>query len=116
MELARAPEPAIAVHARTLLTQSLALWQVGGTVGAGTPPAIAEIRAQDGTVLRVEPAAADELPIRWWVRWSPPAGSPPAAERSRPCTSVVGLLRTVRTALGAERGQRLRIAPAPSNA
>ena len=110
-DLAGHPPAPNAERVRTLLADSLLLWQVEGEVTAGEPPAVARIATADGTVARVEPAAADDLPIRWWVRWQGPTAGP-GGERSRPCTSIVGLLRTVRTALDVEVGQRLRIAPA----
>lgn len=97
---------------RALLADSLAVWKVRGNVTPGEPPADAVIHAENGTVVWVEPAQAPDAPIRWWVRWHEPGGAP----RSRPCASAVGLLRTVREALGAGNGYRLRIAPAPGNA
>jgi hypothetical protein len=94
--------------ARSLLSDSLTVWRVHGVVEASELPVIAVIHAEDGTVARVESAIASEAPIRWWVRWQPPGA---ATSRSRPCTSIVMLLRTVRVALGAENGNRLRLAP-----
>lgn len=96
--------------ARALLTASLSVWKVAGHVEPGDAPAVAEVRADDGTVVRVEPASEDERPVRWWVRWA----SPGSETRARPAASVVGMLKSVRMALGAEGGNRLRIAPAPS--
>ena len=96
-------------RARLLLSDSLTVWRVRGGVDAGEHPVIAVIHAEDGTEVRVESAAVAETPIRWWVRWQPPGA---ATSRSRPCTSIVMLLRTVRGALGAENGNKLRLAPA----
>ena len=94
---------------RALLNDSLVVWKVRGEVTSGEPPADAVVHAEAGTVVSVEQAPASDAPIRWWVRWHSPGSVP----RSRPCTSVVGLLRTVRDALGAEPGYRVRIAPLP---
>lgn len=101
--------------ARALLADSLTVWHVRGTVKAGEPSEVAVIQAEDGTVVRVERALDSERPVRWWVRWRElnAAAQGADASRSRPCTSAVGLLRTVREALGAEGGPRLRIGPSP---
>ncbi len=110
--------PEASARARTLLADSLAVWRVRGAVQAGDPPAVAVIHAEDGTVVRVEPAPASESPVRWWVRWHrmDAATGAAGAMRSRPCTSTVGLLRTVREALSADGGRRLQIAPSPGDA
>jgi hypothetical protein len=97
---------------RTLMKDSLTVWKVRGDVTSGNPPADVVINAEGGIVVSVEPAPVEDSPIRWWVRWDTPGN----ASRSRPCTSVVGLLRTVRDAVDAERGYRLRIAPGPAEA
>ena len=69
---------------RDLLADALALWEVPGRV------AIAEggvtLRAPDGTPLRVVMAEPADRPIRWWVE---------KPGQRRPCTSVIGLLRTI---------------------
>jgi 5-enolpyruvylshikimate-3-phosphate synthase len=93
---------------RALLADSLDVWRVHGIVADAEAPAIALIRGEDGTLVRVEIAAAADAPIRWWVRWRTHDAM---AMRSRPCTSIVMLLRTVRAALGADAGRKLRIAP-----
>ena len=86
---------------RDLLADALALWEVPGRV------AVAEggvaLRAPDGTPLRVVAAESADRPIRWWVE---------KPGQRRPCTSVVGLLRTLRNAVGAGDGEarRLRVA------
>ena len=86
---------------RDLLADALALWEVPGrvTVAEGG----VALRAPDGTPLRVVAAAAADRPIRWWVE---------KPGQRRPCTSVVGLLRTLRNAVGAGDGEarRLRVA------
>ncbi|MDB5374854.1 MAG: hypothetical protein JWP04_3496 [Belnapia sp.] len=86
---------------RDLLADALALWEVPGRVAvAGEGVAL---RAPDGTALRVTAAEATDRPIRWWVE---------KPGQRRPCTSVVGLLRTLRNAVGAGEGEarRLRVA------
>lgn len=110
--------PEASERTRALLVDSLAVWHVRGAVQAGEPPAVAVIHAEDGTVVRVEPAPESESPVRWWVRWHrmDAAMRGAGATRSRPCTSAVGLLRTVREALSAEGGRRLQIAPSPNDA
>lgn len=91
---------------RKFLAESLVVWRVRGSVTAGASPAEILVHAGDEVVVRVEPAQPTESPIRWWVRWQAPGAQP----HSRPCTSTVGLLRTVREAIGAEGGYHLRIA------
>jgi hypothetical protein len=87
---------------RDLLSDALALWEVPG----GTPSRVGIV---EGGVelgeLRVVAAAAEELPIRWWIE---------RAGHRRPCTSVSGLLRGVRNAVGAGEGEArwLRVAGA----
>ena len=93
---------------RALVSDSLALWGVA----AALPVAIAEagvaLRAPDGTPLRIRPAAPEERPLRWWLE---------RPGQRRPCTSVLGLLRGLRNAVGAgEAGsdaRRLRVAAPP---
>ncbi|MBK1658466.1 hypothetical protein [Paracraurococcus ruber] len=86
---------------RDLLADALALWDVPGR------PAVAggavTLAAPDGSALRVLPAAPADHPIRWWVE---------RPGQRRPCTSVLGLLRTLRNAMGAETAEarRLRVA------
>jgi hypothetical protein len=88
---------------RALVLDALALWGVAAAVvvdGDGVA-----LVAPDGTPLRVVPAAADERPLRWWLE---------RPGQRRPCTSVLGLLRTLRNAVGAgeaaEALRRLRVA------
>ena len=91
------------------LADSLALWQVDGTVDAGTAPVIAVIHAGECTVW-VERNRNDEMPWRWFVRWR---DADMREERSRPCPSVAGMLNAVRRALNVERGNAVRVvAPA----
>lgn len=88
---------------RALVLDTLALWGVAAAVAVdGDGVALA---APDGTPLRVVPAPPDERPLRWWVE---------RPGQRRPCTSVLGLLRTLRNAVGAGGGadapRRLRVA------
>jgi len=85
---------------RDLLSDALALWEVPGRVVLVTGGT-----AVEGFGLRVAAAAGDELPVRWWIE---------RAGHRRPCTSVSGLLRGVRNAVGAGDGEarRLRVAGA----
>jgi hypothetical protein len=92
-----------------LLADSLALWQVDGTVERGTLPVVAVIRSVTCTVF-IERAAAD-APWRWFVRRR---DARMCEERARPCASLVGLLNELRGALGVERGNAVRIAPSPA--
>jgi hypothetical protein len=96
---------------RAFLADSLDLWHVGGTVGAGVAPAVAEIRASDGTVVSIERIEEKTIPFRWRVRRRLPGAS--HEERARPCGSLVGVLSALRSALGVDRGSALRIAPSP---
>ena len=86
---------------RDLLADSLALW------GVEARPRVTEdgvaLAAPDGTALRVRAATPEELPVRWWLE---------RPGQRRPCTSVLGLLRTLRNAVGAGEGEarRLRVA------
>ena len=87
---------------RALVADGLALWGVAAAVSIdGDGVALA---APDGTPLRVSPASPEERPFRWWLE---------RPGRRRPCTSVLGLLRALRNAVGAGDGaeaRRLRVA------
>ena len=107
--------PEVPDRVRALLAESLAVWRVGGSVAAGEPPVAAVVHGES-TVVRVEIAAESENPIRWWVRWHDAGAAAGGAPRSRPCASVVGLLRAVRDALNVEGSRRLRIAPSAADA
>ena len=85
---------------REFLAESLKLWRVDATVEAGEAPVVAVIRASDGTTVRVERKAP---PFRWIVH----------ADRSRPCASIAGVLNALRSALGVERGEPIRVVAAP---
>ena len=86
---------------REFLSDSLALWRVEGTVEAGEAPVVAVISANDGTILRVERKTP---PFRWVVH----------ADRLRPCASIAGVLNALRSALGVERGEAVRVTPRSS--
>jgi hypothetical protein len=85
---------------RDFLADTLVLWRVDATVEAGEAPVVAVIRASDGTTLRVERKSP---PFRWTVH----------ADRSRPCASIAGVLNALRSALGVERGEPIRVVAAP---
>lgn len=86
---------------RDLLADALALWEVEAR------PRVADsgvaLAAPDGMALRVTAAGPADLPVRWWVE---------RPGQRRPCTSVLGLLRTLRNAVGARTDEvrRLRVA------
>jgi len=88
---------------RDLLADSLALWGAAGRVSV-MDDGVAVVT--EGVRLVIAPAAPDDDPIRWWVTRD---------GRRRPCPSVLGLLRTVRNALGVPGASpaRLRISSAP---
>jgi hypothetical protein len=97
-----------AERVRVLLRASLQLWEIEGTVDTGGTD-VAVISTVTGAHLRVDKAATSESPVRWWVRW---IGTDGVVGRSRPCPSMVGVLRTVRDAVGAAPGARVAIATA----
>lgn len=73
---------------RDFLADSLSLWGVAGRVHiAGDGVCI----SAGDLLVEVTPAPAGDDPIRWWVLRD---------GRRRPCPSVLGLLRTLRNALG----------------
>lgn len=86
---------------RDLLADSLALWGV-----AARPRVVEEgvaVGAPNGATLNVTAATPAELPMRWWLE---------RHGQRRGCTSILGLLRSLRNALGAdvETARRLRVA------
>jgi hypothetical protein len=101
------------VRLRAFLADSLDLWRVGGTVHAGVAPAVAEIHAEDGAVISIEPLADGTMPFRWIVRRRAAAAT--VEERPRPCGSLVGVLSVVRAGLGVDRGSPIRIGPSPAD-
>ena len=92
------------------LSDTLAMWDVAGTVERGEAPVVALIRAQDGTVVWIERGGA-EHPFRWFARWRAEGDAEDAAHR-RPCASLVGLLSALRRALDVDRGSPVRVAGA----
>lgn len=78
---------------RALLADSLALWGAEGRV-------VVEGDAVVAAGMRVTAAAPEDLPIRWWLE---------RPGQKRPCTSVLGLLRSLRNALGGGEAQKLRV-------
>ena len=98
---------------RAFLADSLALWQVAGSVQTGVAPVIVEIRGGNGAMVWIE-RAADDTPFRWYARWRAAGDAPGGVRELRPraCGSLVGLLAAVRDALGVERGNALRVVAA----
>ncbi len=99
---------------RAFLADSLALWQVAGTVQTGEAPVMAEIHATSGAIVWVERAGSD-TPFRWYARWRSAGDVPGGVRELRPraCASLVGLLGAVRDALGVERGSAVCVVSAP---
>lgn len=88
---------------RDLLADSLALWGVEGRVRVadeGVHVSVGEVR------LEIMPAVDADSPIRWWILRD---------GRRRPCPSMLGLLRSLRNALGVPGAApaRARVAAAP---
>ena len=100
---------------RVFLADSLALWRVAGSVESGDTPDVTVVRAGQGTTVWVERSREEGIPFRWLVRWRAASDAPGGARERhpRPCTSVVGMLNAVRSALGVDRGAAVRIAPSP---
>ena len=93
---------------REFLADTLALWQVEGSVEALAPPVVAVIRTSDGSVVEIE-RAAPGLSFRWLVR-SVHSGGLSLGTSGRPCASLVGLLNALRRALGIDDARPVRIA------
>jgi hypothetical protein len=102
---------------RAFLAESLALWQVNGVVEAGVAPVLLAVRADNGAVVWIEPAAAD-TPFKWFVRWRRAGEAPGGVRELRPraCGSLVGMLAAVREGLGVEWGNAVRVVAAPEQA
>lgn len=100
---------------RAFFVDSLALWQVAGTVHAGNAPVIAEIHSTSGAVVWVE-RAGDDTPFKWFARWRAAGDAPGGVRELRPraCGSMAGLLAAMRAALGVERGSAVRVVAAPA--
>ncbi len=78
---------------RALLADSIALWGATARVSIEGDA----VRVDE---MRVTAAAPGDLPIRWWLE---------RPGQRRPCTSVLGLLRSLRNALGGGEAQKLRV-------
>ena len=93
---------------RVLVADSLALWGVADVAVSVAEDGVA-LSAPDGTPLRVRAAASGARPVRWWLE---------RPGQERPCTSVLGLLRGLRNAVGAGEADvpRLRVAATPPGA
>ncbi len=106
------PPPVVDRHAllHRLLAASLALWQTDAQLlpRDGQTPLLLH-RPAHGEWLGVVAAAAQETPIRWWVVWyrDDPPGAQPV--RRKPCASTLGLLRTLREALGVPAQGKARV-------
>ncbi len=90
---------------RALIDDTLPLWGVEARVAIAEAGVALETPA--GLRLAIRPAAVADRPIRWWLD---------RPGQRRPCTSVTGLLRSLRNSLGAgeqEGIRRLRMAAAP---
>ena len=97
------------------LADSLAVWDVRGSVTEGVTPVVVEIHTATSAMVWIE-RAADDTPFRWMVRWRKAGDAPGGLRELRPraCNSLVGLLAAVREALDVDRGSALRIVPAPT--
>ena len=93
---------------RALVSDTLALWGVAAVAVSVADDGVG-LTAPDGTPLRIRSAPAGERPVRWWLE---------RPGQKRPCTSVLGLLRGLRNAVGAGEAEapRLRVAATPPGA
>ena len=65
---------------RAFLADSLDLWRVAGEIEPGQSPVVAVIRAETGTVVRVERTSVQDTGFRWFVH-SRSASAETGAER-----------------------------------
>ncbi len=109
-----------AAQFEALLLTSLELWQVEAELqsmadGNGPSAALqARLSLADGTSLIVAEAGPHEEPFRWWLLWQGPesaANVPTDAPtlRRKPCASTLGLLRSLREALGVPAAGKVRV-------
>lgn len=99
-----------------LLRASLELWQCAAVLAPASgeaamqAPLEAWLVLPDGGSLAVIEAAPDDEPFHWWLQWHG-HGAPGAGPvlRRKPCASTLGLLRSLREALGVAAVARVRI-------
>ena len=105
------------MNMQTFLAESLALWRVDAAVEDGELPVIAVIRVTDGTIVWIERPEDDHTSVRWRVRVRPAGVAPGGAreQRPRPCASIAGMLKALRSALGVDRGKPVRVVSAPAD-
>lgn len=86
---------------RDLMADALALWGVDARLRVAEGGVT--LAAPDGTPLHILTAPAADRPVRWWLE---------RPGQRRPCTSILGLLRSLRNAVGAggNGARRLRMA------
>lgn len=97
---------------RTMLSDTLAMWDISGAVAVGEPPTVAIVITADGRVVSVEASCDPERPFRWIVSWyeaSDSAGAP-RRQLQRGCASLVGMLSALRAAFSVQPGGSVRIA------
>jgi hypothetical protein len=92
---------------RALLIDCVALWGIAAKVAVAS--AGIEITADDATY-HVAPAPLDMRPVRWLLQ-TPERRAADRPPRAVP--SIVALLTTLRNALGAESGNKLKIGASP---
>lgn len=87
---------------RALLADCITVWDVAEARVAIEGEGVV-VTGRD-LVLRVDPAAPGDRPLRWWIT---------RPGQRRPCTGTLGLLRGLRNALGAGDAppSRLRVSP-----
>ncbi|MGH8636390.1 MAG: hypothetical protein ACREUZ_04555, partial [Burkholderiales bacterium] len=88
-----------------LLQDTLALWQLEGTVRADSVSGAVVLQGLPDAIATVE-RAPDGEPFRWYVRWHDGASAATPA-RVRPCGSLVGVLAALRRAFDVERGSAI---------
>ena len=105
-----------AAQFEALLRTSLELWQVEAELqsmadGNGPSAALqARLSLADGTSLIVAEAGPHEEPFRWWLLWHGPESAADALPlRRKPCASTLGLLRSLREALGVPAAGKVRV-------
>lgn len=100
-----------------MLADSLAMWDIVGTVEVGEPPTAAIVRTAGGRIAWVEASCDANTPFRWIVRWceeNDPAGASPPSRVHRGCASLVGVLGALRGAFAVQLGCQVRVASVAS--